>query len=538
MQRQSKTWPSPRERTLGQILRRKAADNPDKTFVVFKDSRWTYAEFDRWVDRISRGLVKLGATRGSKVAVMLPNCAEFVGVWFACARIGAIEVPVNTNLRGPLLKHVVGHSDSEILVASVEHLGEIGKVVGDLPALASIVLCGEEKVNLPGAPSLRQMLFTEIEDEDSSPFQHDVEPWEPLAIVFTSGTTGPSKGAVLSHEYFWWFGERSCELRKMTDSEVLYTCLPLFHANAQVLTTMPALLRGQTAVLDAQFTASGFWDRIRSFGATQFNYIGGMIPILMKQPERPEDAENPIRIALGAAAPGNQWEAFETRFGLRLVECYGQTENCVATVNPLEVTRIGSIGKAEWGYEMRVIDDHGHEVPDGTIGEFVVRPQWPGIMMLGYYKMPEATLEALRNLWFHTGDYGSRDKDGYFYFMDRKKDAIRRRGENISAYEVEVVVNSHAAVIESAVFAVPSDVGEDDVMVTVVLKDGMTPTAAELLQYCEENLAYFALPRYVEFAEELPKTPTYKVEKYKLRQRGVTPATWDREKAGYKLKRS
>ena len=228
---------------------------------------------------------------------------------------------------------------------------------------------------------------------------------------------------------------------------------------------------------------------------------------------------------------------FEERFGLRVMECYGQTEDCAVTVNPLEETRIGSIGKPDWGYEMQVVDDHGHVVPDGQTGEFVVRPQRPGIFMQGYYKMPQETLDVYRDLWFHTGDYGWRDSDGYFYFMDRKKDALRRRGENISAYEVEIVVNEHPSVLESAVYAVPSEVGEDDVMVALVLDEGRSLEPADLIEHCQARLAYFAVPRYVDIRAELPKTPTHRVEKYKLRQEGVTPTAWDREKAGFKLRR-
>jgi crotonobetaine/carnitine-CoA ligase len=219
------------------------------------------------------------------------------------------------------------------------------------------------------------------------------------------------------------------------------------------------------------------------------------------------------------------------------MEVYGQTEDCVITCNTLDSVRVGSVGRPVWGYEMQVVDDDDQVVPNGTVGEFVVRPEHPNILMLEYYKMPEATLSVFRNLWFHTGDFGSRDSDGYFYFVDRKKDAIRRRGENISAYEVEMAVNSHPAVLESAAYAVPSDVGEDDVMVAVVLKPGEEVTALELVQHCEQQLSYFAVPRYIDFRTEFPKTPTLRVEKYRLRQQGITPTTWDLEKTGYKLRR-
>jgi crotonobetaine/carnitine-CoA ligase len=257
----------------------------------------------------------------------------------------------------------------------------------------------------------------------------------------------------------------------------------------------------------------------------------------MRQPSLPQDREHSVRLALGAAAPKNEWLQFEERFGVRLLEVYGQTEDCVVTCNTLDAVRIGSVGRLAWGHEMQVVDDNDQVVPDGTIGEFVVRPLHPNILMLEYYKMPEATLGVFRNLWFHTGDFGSRDSDGYFYFVDRKKDAMRRRGENISAFDVEMAVNSHPAVLESAAYAVPSEVGEDDVMVAVVLKPGEKATALELVQHCERQLSYFAVPRYIEFRTELPKTPTHRIEKYRLRERGITLTTWDLEKSGYKLRR-
>jgi crotonobetaine/carnitine-CoA ligase len=529
----TRDWPTSHDRTLGAILRNAAAAYPDRTYVVFPDGSWTYAQFDALVDRVAAGLRARGLGKGSKLAIMLPNCVEFLALWFACARIGAVEVPVNTSFRGPLLKHVLHHSDAQALVVAAHLVEHVEAIADGVPGLQTVAVWGGEVVT--GA---RHIAYADLVVEPGDAPAEDVSADDPVAIIFTSGTTGPSKGALLSHNYFWWFAERSWALRgEMRASERLYTCLPLFHANAQVLNAVTAMLRGQTAVIDTHFTASGFWQRLRDFGATQFNYIGGMIPILMKQPPTGRDREHEVRVALGAAAPKELWPAFEERFGIRVLECYGQTEDCVVTCNTLDAARVGSIGRAAWGYEMQVVDDDDRPVADGTVGEFVVRPTVPGVLMLGYYKMPMETLQVFRNLWFHTGDFGSRDADGYFWFKDRKKDAIRRRGENISAYEVEMVVNEHPAVLESAVYAVPSDVGEDDVMVSLVLQPGEALAPADLLRHCEPRLAYFAMPRYVDIRAELPKTPTHRVEKYRLRQQGITPGTWDRERAGYQLSR-
>lgn len=530
------TWPCKDRRTLGGILRSRSTTIPDKTFLRQGDQLWTYRKIDDWADRISVGLQRLGLVKGDRLAVMLPNHADFVGVIFGSARLGTVQVPINTAYKGMLLRHVIQQSQARAVIVATEYLMRLAEVAHELPDLRTVVVWPEKPLDAPSLP-FDVVSFGEI----AVPGQHSpdpvIDPQDPLGIVYTSGTTGPSKGAVFSHNFFWWHAERARVLRGATEADCLYTCLPLFHTNAQMLTVVCALVTGATCALDARFHASGFWDRMRFYGATQFNYIGGILPILLKQTASAGDRDHAVTIALGAAAPKEQWRAFEERFGVRLLEAYGQTEDGVATANTLDAVRIGSIGRAVWGFEMRVVDDDDRPAADGTIGEFTVRPEHPDIMMSGYFNMPDETLRAYRNLWFHTGDYGWRDADGYFYFHDRKKDAMRRRGENISAFEVEQVVNGHPAVLESAAFAVPSDVGEDDVMVAVVLKDGHTLHHLDLVKHCERLMPYFAVPRYVDIRADFPKTPTFRVEKYKLRQEGLTASTWDAQQAGYQVDR-
>jgi crotonobetaine/carnitine-CoA ligase len=290
-------------------------------------------------------------------------------------------------------------------------------------------------------------------------------------------------------------------------------------------------------VLADRFSASRFWDDVRHYGATQFNYLGGVIPILAKQPPKPDDLDNPVRIALGAGCPQTVMEEVEKRFGIKCLEGFGMTEIGIPVHVRVNDRRPGSCGKPLDIYEIKLFDDQDNEVPAGEAGEIVFRPREPFVMMLGYYNMPDKTAESFRNLWFHTGDLAKRDEDGYFYFVDRKKDALRRRGENISSFEVERAVNSHPSVLESAAVAVPSEVGEDEVKICVVLRPGVTLTPEELIRHCNDRMPYFAVPRYVEFMESLPKTPTERVEKYKLKQAGITANTWDREKAGIQLTR-
>ncbi len=521
------------ERTLGRLLQDRASRHPERTVLVTEDDSVTYGELAERVSRLAGGLVALGVSRGDTVVVMLPNGVDFVATWFAASRIGAVQVSVNTAYRGLLLEHAVKTSGASVAVVAEEHRGLVVLDQGPFAAVRDLVVPG--RLDRP-SDDPRVLALADLEQQGTAPLA-DVHPTEPAAIVFSSGTTGPSKGILLSHHYFWFHADQAARRGQVRADERFYTCLPLFHANAQVLSVTAAILTGTTVVLDRRFSASGFWARLRETDATRFNYIGGMIPILMKQPASEADRAHLVRQGIGAAAPADQFEDFEERFGVTLVEAYGQTENCVALANAVGDRRIGSVGKPICGFDVDVVDDDDLPVGTDVVGELVFRPQSPHIMMSGYHGMPEAMVGATRNLWFHTGDYVRRDVDGYYYFVDRKKDAIRRRGENISAYEVELVVASHPGVLESAAIAVPSEVGEDEVMVVVVARPGMEVDPLDLVRHCEDRMPYFAVPRFVDVRGELPKTPTHRVEKYRLREDGVTPTTWDRETSGHVLRR-
>ncbi|KWX57579.1 AMP-binding protein [Mycobacterium sp. NAZ190054] len=520
-------------RTLGSVLHRQAAARPEAEFLITDDHVWTYGQFEQWTNRIAAGLQGLGIEQGDRVLVMLPNCAEFVAVWLACAQIGAVEVPVNTAYKGMLLEHIVSDSGAKVAVIASEYLPRFAPDSDAFAGLRHLIACG----SAPLAYAEPRLHDWSVLESDQEPDRPTVSPTDQMAILYSSGTTGRSKGIMLSHNYFWFSGVRCADHGRVTDNDRLYTCLPLFHANAQCLTLMTGLVAGASVILDSRFSASRFWDRLRRCRATRFNYIGGMIPILLKNPPSDSDRSHHVEFALGAAAPADQFRLFEERFGVTLLESYGQTENCVALANPIDERRVGSVGKAICGYDVALVDDHDEPVPVGEIGELVFRPRFPDIMMTGYHGMAEATLEASRNLWFHSGDLLRCDDDGYFYYVDRKKDAIRRRGENISAFEVELVVNAHPDVIESAAIAVPSEVGEDEVMIFVVRRPRSQLDELKLIEYCDSRMPYFAVPRFVEFREELPKTPTHRVEKYRLRAEGRTARTWDREASSFELTR-
>jgi crotonobetaine/carnitine-CoA ligase len=346
----------------------------------------------------------------------------------------------------------------------------------------------------------------------------------------------------MPHAHLYLFGQNAAAALRLSRDDVFYCCMPLFHANALFMQAYPSLIVGCKMILTRSFSASRWLDHIRAFGATVTNTLGVMTEFVYRQPPRPEDREHRLRVVLAVPIAPELGEPFQQRFGTKLLEGYGMTEVNIPTYMPYdEEIRENSCGKVldEW-FEMKIVDpDTDEELPPNTVGEMVVRPKEPWCFMVGYNDMPDKTVEAWRNFWFHTGDAGTYDEDGYFYFVDRIKDCIRCRGENISSYEVEMVLNGHEAVTESAAVAVKSEIagGEDEIKACIVLRPGAQLEPEVLLDYCQERMPRFAVPRYVEFISELPKTPTEKIQKHKLRGPGLTPDTWDREAAGYKLKK-
>ena len=324
---------------------------------------------------------------------------------------------------------------------------------------------------------------------------------------------------------------------KYGPTDCLFTVFPLFHVNARYTTILVALLVDCDVVMHDRFSASKFWDICRREQITAFNFMGSMLTILMKQAERPNDADNPVLKAYGAPTPVEIYEDFQNRFQVKISEVYGSTELGTVAANPAKSFRKGACGKIVPIYEAEIHDEQGFSCPIGVSGEIVVRPKKPGIMFTDYYGNPEATVESWQNLWFKTGDTGRIDDDGYLYFIDRKKDVVRRRGENISSYEVERVIHDHPKVFEAAVVGVPSELSEEEVLAVVIVKDGEELNPEELLDFCRPRMAHFAVPRYIRYVEELPRTPSQRIEKYKLREIGITSETWDRELIGYKVKR-
>jgi len=527
------------DRVLTHIIEDKARRHPDHVVFQFRDTPIALGELNDQINRAANGLLALGVKPGDKVAIMLPNCPEFLYAWFGANKIGAVEVPINAALKGAGLSYQIVQSDSVVLVADTEYLDRLGDVADDLKSVRHVVLLDRQgsAKSLPGLGRLKTLGFRELMDRPSSSPAIKVNYRDLATILYTSGTTGVSKGVEMSHHYWYDIWSESVKYARYTEDDVLYTGLPFFHGNAQGITIGPAILADARAVIVERFSASQLWDDCRRWECTEANYIGGVIPILLKQAERADDADNPVRLMVGAAAPVDEWQSFQSRFNTKLLEVYGMTECYCCLASPYDTPRAGSCGQAITGWDVRIVDDDDNDCPPDITGEFIARSNKMFVGTTGYYKKPEATLELFRNGWIHTGDMGRRDADGYFYFADRKKQAIRRRGENISSFEVEAVIGSHPAVLESGVVGVPSEVGEEEVKAVVVLKEGQKVTAEELVRWCEPRMAYFAIPRYIAFRESLPKTPSERVEKFKLKDEGITADCWDREKAGITLLR-
>ena len=489
----------------------------------FGEETVSYANLDERANRAANLLRDLHIRVGDKVCVVMNNAPEYLDLWFGLAKIGAVMVPVNVHLRGIGLGYVLHHCDAKVLVAHRRFMEPYRKVQGQAPNIKHVIQSGEEGA---GSASLETLLEQASGERNFDLFAKEEEV---LGLLYTSGTTGPSKGVMLSH--FNYLNTRRTLVETMVHAgkgDVLFTTLPLFHCNAQQLTTLGSLISGARMALETTFSASMFWEQIRRHQATVFNYIGAMISILFKQPERPDDADNPARVTLGGAAPKEIWPDFERRFGVKIIEAFGLTETAtVSHCNPHGAVRVGSVGKPLPHLEARILDEEDQPLPPEHPGEIVVRSGTPHAVMEGYYKMPEKTAEAMRGGWFHSGDRGKMDQDGYFYFMDRLKDCIRRRGENISSFELEKALLQHPAIQEAVALAASSDSGEDDVRVVLVLKPGHSLSPEAVIDFCQENMAYLMVPRYVELRTSIPKTATQRAQKYLLREEGLDKA-WDR----------
>jgi crotonobetaine/carnitine-CoA ligase len=523
---------APAERTVPAMLARQAERYAEKPLVSSGGQSWTYAQALAEAGGFGATLRAAGIERGDRVALICSNRLEFLRVFLGCAWIGAVSVPINAASRGHQLQHILSNSAARLLIVE-------GTFAGNLDHLDMAALPLETIWTNDGETPLRFGKIASAPVPTSSDIceAETMRPRDMLTILYTSGTTGPSKGVCCPHAQYFWWGANTAALLGLGRADVLQSTLPLFHTNA-LNTFFQALLMGVSVTYEKRFSASDFYAALKRSDATATYVLGAMVPILLSRPRGPEERAHRVTVALAPGVPARFHTEFTERTGIHLIDGWGSTETNFVLGTTTDKTRPGTMGPVFDGFQARVVDGDDNDVPDGTPGELLVRADHPYAFATGYFGAPEKTVEAWQNLWFHTGDRVIREADGYYRFVDRIKDAIRRRGENISSFEVEQVLLSHPAVAIAAAFPVRSSLAEDEVMVAVVLHPGQSLAALDLIKYCEPLLPYFAVPRYVEFVETLPTTENGKVQKYKLSERGVSDATWDREAAGYKLKRA
>ena len=521
--------PKREECVLGYQLTHWANTKPDATAFLFHGGEsWTWSEALALTQRTAKALSDLGVKQGDHVISWQPNNSEAILVWFALNYLGAVYVPVNTAYKGNLLQHIVQLSDAKLMVCHADLAPRLNDI--DTGALTDVIVTHgtAELTNLITHPA-----ETLLPTQGPTEMPVEVEPWHTQYIIFTSGTTGPSKAVLSSYLQTYSMGPVAYDWVDETDRFLVN--LPMFHVGGSVWSVI-ALAHGSSLYLDTHFKTDEFWDTVRQYETTVTCMLGAIIPFLAKTPPSNADQDHPLKKAVCVPWSEETW-LMGRRFGIDMRTTFNMTEISSPMMSDSYPPDAGTCGKVRDGIEARVVDENDCEVAPGDVGELIVRADRPWSMNHGYYKNPEATAEAWRNGWFHTGDGFKYDENGYFYFVDRIKDSIRRRGENISSFEVEAEVNSFEDAGEVAAIAVPSELGEDDVMVVVAPAEGKTVDPLALLRHLEPRMAHFMLPRYIRIIDELPKTPTQKVQKHLLKADGITADTWDREAQGIVVKR-
>jgi carnitine-CoA ligase len=509
---------------------RLALSQPDKVFANFADgTEWTYFQTREIAIRTAHAFRRLGIRQGDRVLVWLPNSADSLRVWFGLNYLGAVFSPINLAYKGNLLQHALNISEARLAVVHADLHQRLDEI--ERKYLREVVVVGGpfrplEGLMAHGADAL------ESDDVDPPVLEREIEPWDLQSIILTSGTTGPSKGVLSTYVHLY----NMAAAAPFLSSEDRYMLnLPLFHSGGVMPTTAMLIHGGSIAMVDA-FDTDTFWQTVRSRGITTSILLGVMGGFLLKRPPHPDDRSHPLRTCTYVPLNDTALQ-FHERFGTDIHTHFNMTEISQAIVSSANPTALGSAGRPRPGVEVRIVDENDCEVDIGEVGELIVRADCPWAMSHGYAGNAEATAAAWRNGWFHTGDGFKRDAEGNFYFVDRLKDAIRRRGENISSFEVESEVLAHPSVREAAAVVVKSEIAEDEVMAVIAVKAGEPFDPAELIEFLRPRMAHFMIPRYVRIVEALPRTPTAKIEKVKLRAVGLTDDTWDREKAGIAVKR-
>jgi crotonobetaine/carnitine-CoA ligase len=523
------------ERTLTAAFDRALALVPDKVAFIEADGReWTYRQTVDRALQVAGGIDRLGVVPPqSVVALMLDNSYDYLSAVFGLGLTRRVQAPINTAYKGRFLAHVLHDSGAEVLVVEDRYADRLALIEREVPRLSTVVVRGGDGAALAGT-RFTVIPFDDLLTGAPAPLQ-PAAPEDLLAIMYTSGTTGLSKGVEVTHVHAYTYASREDAQRPRSDDRIL-VMLPMFHLAGQWYGAYQSVIARATAIIQPGFSVSRFWNWIRDFGITETVMLGAVAELLQQTEARPDDADNPLDLAVMAPLASNL-DGFRTRFGVQVGAVYGMSEiGSVMFSDPADVVP-GEAGLAREGYELRLVDDAGNDVPDGVAGELLVKPESPLQVMRGYHGLPEATAETLVDGWVHTGDMFRRDSAGHFFFVDRRKDALRRRGENISSFEVERTLNEYPDVYESAVVAVPADLGEDEIKAVVVPREGRQVDCAELTHFLAERMPHFMVPRYIEVVDDLPKTPTQKIQKHLLR-RPPGDGIWDREAAGIRITRS
>lgn len=518
--------------TLSELLRDSVARNGQSPALLFRDRRWSYAQFQQEVQRIANGLARIGVKKGDKVALFLPNCPEFLFTVFAAAHLGAVFVPINTAYTAEEAEYVLHHSETSVILTTRDFLSLIDSIRDKLPNVRQVIVTAKE--DEPGALSWDRFLGDA--SDEATDRNGDAE--DLASITYTSGTTDRPKGVLLA-QYAYAFAPRMrAEGLGWSSSDRVLCVLPLFHVNALCHTCIAMLSVGGSIVLAEKFSASRFWEEVREYETTTSSLMRTIPQILLSLPEKPDDRDNPLRLVVALLSPEMQVR-FEERFKLIAMPSYSLTEDILSVIGPKDRAKqkLGSCGLplAPEVHRVRIVDETGKPLPPGKAGEIV--KQSPTVMQ-GYFKNAEATAKALKENWLHTGDLGYLDEDGFLYFVDRIKDMVRRGDENISSEEVERVLNSHPQIAESAVVGVPDQIRGEEVKAYIVLRPSASPAALppqEIWSFCKSHLADFKVPRFLEYRPELPKTPSSKVQKNILREESKEPgrrAVFDRLAGG------
>ena len=517
------------------LLASRAAWVPDKTALVFADEAYTYRGLDVSVSKIAAGLLSLGFERNDVAASFMRNRAEYLTTGLGSARAGLIGVPINSAFKADFLRYPIEKTGAKVIFTELA-LAEAMLSLGELPAsVRALVYVDEVPADRPSGAEHVLTLAELIERGDPDLGFPVLHPHDINAVLFTSGTTGRSKGVVCPNLMGVTMAKEAAQAFEITPRDRMFTCFPMYHGMAQVAACLAAIYAGATAILSPGFSLTTFWDEVRDSQATQFNALGAVLHLLLAAPASDRDRDHLVTRVFSAPAPADALYRFETRFGVDLIEGYGQTEIKNVMYNPPGARRIGSMGQATPSSIVAIHDEHGQALGPGEVGELVYRPRRPHVMTTGYLDDPDATLASMRGLWWHTGDMASMDDDGYFYFFDRKTDSLRRRGENISSSELEEVLGAYPGVNVAAAIRAQSDLGEHEVLAVLLVQDPESFDHRAVWQHCVDSMPRFMVPRYFRVVQTMPFTPTGKVRKVELRDAGLTEDTWDSVAEGLKV---